>query len=302
MRPKILVLEGLSGASECIREAGGEPVTVWPSSIREVDAALSGDRGPIHGMLLTGGGDVDPRLYDRKPRRETYGVSETRDMVEMIALDKAAENGWPVMGICRGAQIIAVHGGAVVRQHIKGHRGGMHTVEAEPGSLFERAAGTDAMRVLSLHHQEVMKPGKGYTITGWALDGTAEAVESDDGRELGVQFHPEMDTGEYADSLFRWLVIESATRAGLSTPSRVEQRPRAPWRTTPRRRTARPLTNVTVRAAQGRMPSSGRLRLCPHCAMLFDEQRDRDDHATFLHPAKAPKQQGTNDNANQPTL
>jgi putative glutamine amidotransferase len=79
-RPKVLVLEGLSGASAIVRAAGGKPRTVSPRNIGAVAMAL--EEG-FDALLLTGGGDVDPRLYGEKPHRQVYGVNETRDKTEL---------------------------------------------------------------------------------------------------------------------------------------------------------------------------------------------------------------------------
>lgn len=294
-RPLVLVLEGLAGASDCARAAGAQTLESSPTNLERVDDLI--DNGPWDALLLTGGGDVDPRLYDQRPHGDVYGVSETRDLVETYALEAARARRAPVLGICRGAQIINVEAGGSLRQHVRGHRGTQHRVDTEAGSVARAAAGARP-RVVSLHHQRVERVAPGYSVTGRAPDGTAEAVESEDGRVLGVQFHPEMDAVEaYARSIFRWLVEAAAERAGLPAPSerplpaRRERQAYSPSRYhTVRRKRRRgkrdrePLS-YPVDPLEPRIRMSGvrHYWVCPRCGMTFDDMRDRDDHVVILH-------------------
>lgn len=295
-KPRILVLEGLSGAAGCITRAGGIPIVVSPRNVSAVDEAITAD---FDGLLLTGGGDVDPRLYGEKPHKRVYGVSETRDYTEWMALDEARELGVPVMGICRGHQLMTVHNGGALRQHIEGHRGSSHLVFGDSGARFRRIIGGERAMFVSLHHQVVKRTGKGWRVAARAKDGTIEAVESRDGRCLGVQFHPEMDygTNEPSRKLFDWLVGEAAKRAGLVKPSRKPVRkPRSEPRTP--RRVERPalaprpsvITNnaeqmdLLIELAKRGSRRGVRYRyFCRGCGMEFDRQHDRDDHETFFH-------------------
>src|SRR4051812_48636084 len=191
-KPRVLVLEGLSGSSRCVSRAGGDPIVVNPRDAKAVAQALAAG---FDALLLTGGGDVDPRLYGEKPVKQVYGVSETRDRTEWEALDRAAELGVPVLGICRGMQLIAVRNGGRLRQHVRGHRGMDHLVFSEPASRFREIVGGNGVGYfVSLHHQVVLRTGgQGLRVAARATGGTIEAVESKDGRVLGVQFHPEYD-------------------------------------------------------------------------------------------------------------
>jgi putative glutamine amidotransferase len=278
-RPRILVLEGLSGAQQCVRHAGGVPLVVSP---RDVSAVCNALEEPFDALLLTGGGDVDPRLYGQKPRRRTYGVNETRDTSELLALDQAWERGVPVLGICRGAQLMAVHNGGLLRQHISGHRGTEHLVLSEPDTLFRRAIGGSAMMCVSLHHQCIRRHGRGFRVSARARDDTVEAIESVDGRCLGVQFHPEMDFWQNPGSqgIFRWLVVEAARRAHLPMPTKsTAARPK-------RRKRSSAIPKSTRRSRTNPVSVSW---LCPECALRFDDQADRDDHVMFLHAPKPEK-------------
>lgn len=313
-RPQILILEGLGGADDCVHGAGGKARVASPTYISSAFDAIEHEHWD--GLLLTGGGDVDPREYGEKPHKHVYGVNEDRDLIELYALEIASERGLPVLGICRGAQIMAVGSGGALEQHIDGHRSGSHPVGAIKGSTLESAVDGEKMLVVSLHHQEVKAVGDGWSKSGIALDGTCEAVESDDGRCLGVQFHPEMDSNEpYAQNLFRWLVEEASKRAGQKTPgerwddvrnmysysysndalwdrswrTHVNDKDDAEWFVpTAAGRTAL----YAVRKVKELKRGSGRTTfpvrttwLCPadDCRIIFDKVEDRDDHAAAFH-------------------
>lgn len=282
--PRVLVLEGLSGSSRCVVRAGGEPIAVNPRNVEAVDDALANG---FDALLLTGGGDVDPRLYGEKPRREVYGVSETRDYTEWLALDRAAELGVPVLGICRGMQLMAVHNGGRLKQHVVGHRGIDHVVFTETSSKLRRTLDAPVASFVSLHHQVVLRTGNGFRVAARAAGGSIEAVESRDGRCLGVQFHPEMDYSTNAASrlIFRWLVREAASRAGLPAPR--SRRLPAEQQRAPRRRS----TQATLPAPRRKRPTQKGVKvswLCPHCALRFDDSEDREDHIFWVHGKGEP--------------
>lgn len=271
MPPVILVM---GNASAVIHGAGGTPRSIPNSDRSRVESAFA--TGEVAGLLLLGGGDVDPRLYGKRPHAKVYGVNPLRDEAELIALDEAARTGIPVLGICRGAQIQAVWSGGKLRQHIGGHYG-EHPVGAAEDSVFRAAAGMDRMIVRSLHHQEMMHVGKGWSITGWAPDDTVEAVESDDGRCLGVQFHPEMDAhARYARNLFRWLVLEAASRAGMEAPAQ-------PFTPSVRKRRTRP--NATSPGGSWSRPQAPVVTkwFCPFEGIRFDRKDDQLAHLEFVH-------------------
>lgn len=221
-QPRILVLEGLwSDTSDAIRAAGGIPTEEHPWSYIGVEEALLS--GEYDGLLLTGGSDINPNIYGEKPHPEVYGIDNLRDEVELRALSLARMLAMPVMGICRGSQIMAASRGGRLTQHIDGHRGSKHWVECTPeGRTFRRACSSRDIPVISLHHQCIADPGKEMHIAARALDGTPEAIESDDGLWLGVQFHPELNAFENPRSfaIFRWLVQKAAEYAGGTAPRR----------------------------------------------------------------------------------
>ncbi|MFN0030196.1 MAG: gamma-glutamyl-gamma-aminobutyrate hydrolase family protein [Acidimicrobiales bacterium] len=171
-------------------------------------------------VLLSGGGDVDPASYRAAPTTDTLDeVDPERDHVELQISRWAIAQGRPVLGICRGAQLLAVALGGTLVQDLPtaGYEGHWnleeqyepkHGIRATPGSLAETAL-AGAQRVNSIHHQAVADPGPQLVATAWSEDGVIEAVESTDSRAvLGVQWHPErLFTGDARHlAPFRWLL------------------------------------------------------------------------------------------------
>jgi putative glutamine amidotransferase len=185
-----------------VHVAGGRAVLITPD---DPDTDVLDN---LDGLVLTGGADVAPARYGERPHQATY-VRPDRDTAEMLLLGAALETDLPVLGICRGAQLMAVAAGGRLHQHLPevlGHYHhrpaadprqagrpplGEHLVTLAPGSLAHKILGA-SLTVNSFHHQGVADPG-GLTPTGWCPeDELIEAVE-DPGRAfaLGVQWHPE---------------------------------------------------------------------------------------------------------------
>lgn len=188
---------------QALEEAGGVPVLVPLYSQAETLATL---RGRFDGLLLTGGGDVDPARYGEAAIPETQEPSQPRDEVEIAIAQSALAERIPVLGICRGIQLLNVACGGTLYQDIhtqvpgaRNHnltnrvRGSKaHPVSIEAGSLLARATGVTQHEVNSFHHQSVKGPGKGVRIIARAPDGVVEAIEvTAYPFGLGVQFHPE---------------------------------------------------------------------------------------------------------------
>jgi putative glutamine amidotransferase len=160
----------------------------------------------LDGLLLAGGSDVDPASYGARPHPETRGSWPERDRFELGLAHRAIERDIPVLGICRGMQMLNVACGGTLDQHLPdrlGHEDHRHTpgvfsdheVRLEPGSLAARAVGAESTAVKSHHHQGLDELGEGLRATGWATpDGTVEAIELE-GKPyaLGVLWHPEED-------------------------------------------------------------------------------------------------------------
>jgi putative glutamine amidotransferase len=164
----------------------------------------------IDGLMLTGGADLDPASYGSEPHPATVDTVPERDAFELAMARGAIERDMPVLGICRGMQLINVALGGTLLQHLPetvGHEehrralgtfeGSDHDVKLEGGSLAARTTGESVHRTLSHHHQGVDCIGSGLVVSGTStLDGLPEAIELPD-RDfvLGVQWHPEADPG-----------------------------------------------------------------------------------------------------------
>ncbi len=187
-----------------VQRAGGRPILLPPDP--EDAADPEGVLDLIDALILTGGaGDLDPALYGEEPHSETGPIQEERDAYELALVRAATRRRMPVLGICRGAQILNVAYGGGIEQHIPdalGHEDHRHTpgtfadhdVILEPGSLAARATGDEKSAVKSHHHQGMKSVGRGLLATGWAEDDTVEAVEDPSCPfVLGVLWHPEED-------------------------------------------------------------------------------------------------------------
>jgi putative glutamine amidotransferase len=159
--------------------------------------------GTCCGLLLTGGGDVDPALYGEFASPETEPPDPERDAVEAALIDEALARDLPLLGICRGMQILNVHLGGSLIQHLptagrhvrrtSDRSLPAHPVAIQPGTLLSGLAGVATWQVNSRHHQAVARLGDGFRVCASdPEDGTVEAIELPARRfVLGVQWHPE---------------------------------------------------------------------------------------------------------------
>jgi len=206
---------------ESVVRAGGVPVV-----LPVVDPSLAAEVvGRIDGLILTGGGDVDPAAYGEAAADQTDNVDLARDAWEAACLQAALDRRLPVLAICRGVQVLNVTlGGGLVQdvptatgvRHGWAGRAGelVHAVRLEPGSRLAGLLDGTEIGANSLHHQAVGRLGRGVRAVGWAPDGTVEAVEVDDRPEVvAVQWHPELlPADEQQQRLFRDLVGRAAAR------------------------------------------------------------------------------------------
>ncbi len=194
--------------------AGGLPLVLPALAPSFAEEAVAG----LDGLLLTGGGDVDPARYGAAAQPECGPPDPERDGWELALVVAARTAGIPVLGICRGAQVLNVGCGGTLVQHLP-DRGGdahdaldraadeVHRIDVLTGSRLHHIIGTDVLLANTLHHQAVDVVGDGLVVSGVADDGVIEAIESPAELMLGVQWHPELllDRVSHA-ALFAWVV------------------------------------------------------------------------------------------------
>ncbi len=212
---------------EQVARAGGVPLLLPPVDSPDLARAAAACVAPLHALLLAGGPDIDPRHYAAQRQLATVEVRPQRDAWELALLDAALERDIPVLGICRGAQLLNIARGGTLHQHLPeeiGHEGhrpapaeyGPVEITLEPDALPGSLLGS-RISVPCYHHQAIDGLGRGLAVTARALDGTVEAVQLA-GRAfvIGVQWHPEQDTDR---RLFDALI--AAARVGATEGERV---------------------------------------------------------------------------------
>ena len=186
---------------DAIRENGGIGCLLSrPTDPAEL-AALAAD---LDGLLFAGGDDVDPARYGETISHPSVKITAERDAFELALFAEFVQTGKPILGICRGIQLLNVALGGSLHQHIEGHRQSptpgsqpVQSVTVEAGTLLARlighSEGLGALPVNTFHHQAVKQPGRGTIVSARAADGIIEAIELPDYPFLlGVQWHPEL--------------------------------------------------------------------------------------------------------------
>lgn len=202
----LIMVDGLMPTyTGAVLAAGGLPVMI-PLTMNDED--LMDLFAQLDGLLLPGGGDIDPQLYGGSPdNAAVYGIDDTRDHVELLLAKKAVDTDKPLLAICRGHQVLNVALGGSLWEDVlelmpnaQRHayfRGNPRDLQAhdvriqEKSRLFEIMQ-VDCKAVNSIHHQGIKRLGSHLTPTAFAADGLIEAIEIQDHRfALGVQWHPE---------------------------------------------------------------------------------------------------------------
>lgn len=200
------------GYPRLVQRAGGLAAMLPPDGPAHAAATVA----RLDGLVIAGGPDVDPARYGAERSARTGPPAPERDAWELALIEAALASGTPLLGICRGMQLLNVALGGTLVQHIDGHVTqvgvfGRHKVDPVPGTRYAQVA-PEPVSVPTHHHQAVDRPGDGLMASAYAADGTVEAVELP-GADwvLGVQWHPEMD-----DDL---RVMRALVRAAAGDPS-----------------------------------------------------------------------------------
>jgi putative glutamine amidotransferase len=197
---------------EAVYRAGGEPWVMHPAR-DEVHERLA----RCDGLLLPGGGDVDPRRYgEAATARNLYDVDDELDAFDLAAARHALATGLPTLAICRGMEVVNVGLGGTLRQDLPDHRPRTHSVVVDPASRLAAVYAAKKVEVSCHHHQGVARLGDGLRAVAWSEDGIVEAVELEaaQGWFAAVQWHPE-DTAAH-QRLFDAFVLSGRSRASTS--------------------------------------------------------------------------------------
>lgn len=214
------------GYYQSIIQAGGVPVVIPPY---EDTNLLINTLEQLDGLLLTGGGDLNPLFLHEDPIRELHSINPYRDRQELLLTRLAANRQIPILGICRGMQVINAALGGTLYQDIYAQKDTpsikhsqdlersfpSHKVELAEGSLLARILNAKEVAVNSFHHQAVKEAAPGFRVSATASDGVIEAIESTEYKSIiGVQWHPEcfiLNQDKCMMPLFGWLIREAGS-------------------------------------------------------------------------------------------
>lgn len=211
-----------------VLRGGGIPF-VFPSVPERVDEVVDAALDSIDGLLLPGGCDLSPTLYGDDPAK-ALDADPVRDTFELAMLAGAVERGIPVLGVCRGMELINVWRGGSLKDGVE-HPGAsditvaalgkvrVHDVNVTEGTLAHKVFGQTRVEATCVHHQAPDRIGDSLTVSVTADDGGVEAVEDPDSNLLGVIWHPELGTERTHTHqlVYDWLIDEATARAGVAS-------------------------------------------------------------------------------------
>lgn len=204
---------------QSVIENGGIPVVIPVlQDIEDINRYID----IIDGIIFTGGEDVSSLYFSEEPIREVSHIDRDRDKMELELFKEAYDRDMPILGICRGVQLINIALGGSLYQdiykavpeaigHTCGHniQEGHHTIEVDRDSILYEVYGEEKLLVNSLHHQAVKDLGKNLRVTSRAVDGIIESIESTEDKIIfGVQFHPEAMGTKYKEynGIFKYFI------------------------------------------------------------------------------------------------
>jgi putative glutamine amidotransferase len=223
--PKTDLLTLAPEYADAVRRAGGLPIVTPHLDADELDEMLD----LVDAVIIGGGHDMDPARYGQE-NTDTRSWRDESDGFDLLLTERAAARGLPILGVCRGLQVINVAMGGDLRQEVQAkgdadhptyaemtdsirHR---HVVEIDPNSRLARIYDPGPRSVNSLHHQAAGRLAEGLRTVAVTADGTIEAVECIDADIVAVQWHPEMLVEEDGDALFADLVTRAHARATMT--------------------------------------------------------------------------------------
>ncbi|MCD7926954.1 MAG: gamma-glutamyl-gamma-aminobutyrate hydrolase family protein [Bacteroides sp.] len=216
----------LEGYFASILKAGGVPFIIPPSDDCNI---LINTLNSLDGLVLTGGADINPLFLGEEPIKELHSINPRRDRQELLLARFAADRQIPILGLCRGMQLMNAAFGGTLYQDIHSQMEGTrikhdqdlgrgyasHTVKIEKDSLLYKLFGTETLPVNSFHHQAIKDVASGFRVTACAGDGVLEAMESTEYKSmLGVQWHPEcfiLQDDECMMPIFNWFIGEATS-------------------------------------------------------------------------------------------
>lgn len=211
---------------DSVLQAGGVPLILPPSEqIDDIEEILQ----RVDAIIFSGGGDLNPLMLGEEPEKELRSITPQRDLQELVLMRRALDKQIPVLGICRGIQVLAAATGGKLIQDIYSspllqhpllkHSQQLdrpyasHSISIVPDTILHSIFGSERLEVNSFHHQAVGEPGPGFRVTATSPDGVIEAIESTEYKSvLGVQWHPESFTvrpDKPMLPIFQWLVGEA---------------------------------------------------------------------------------------------
>ncbi|WP_370247158.1 gamma-glutamyl-gamma-aminobutyrate hydrolase family protein [Nocardioides sp.] len=205
--------------ARAVTAAGGVPVLLPPQPVDHAAAVVA----RLDALVICGGADVDPARYDAAPHPATGAPRDDRDAWEWALLDAAGSTDLPVLGVCRGMQVMAAHAGGTLDQHLPdlldhdghdpgGDAYGRTAVRLEPGSRLAQVVGEGPP--VACHHHQAVRTHPGFRAVAWAPDGVLEAIEDPAHPfRLAVQWHPEVDEWAGAGGVFAAVVAAARERA-----------------------------------------------------------------------------------------
>lgn len=231
MQPIIGITAGYSNSEEkhfltdyyiqVIENLGGVPVILPSVEISMVEAIYE----QVDGVIFSGGGDIDPGYFGQSPLRGIKEITPNRDRFELYLAKKALNGSKPVLGICRGMQILNIAAGGNLHQDIRGITNQehdqqapkwvpYHEVQLAENTMLLEIIGKKKIKVNSFHHQAVKDLGQGFVKAAWSEDNITEAIVNTGKNKLiiGVQWHPECswDKDKNSRALFEFLIYTAA--------------------------------------------------------------------------------------------